>query len=173
MNSLPTHADYDALVCWAVRGDGEAAAFCKAVCAIVQCWDDLIDRDKPVSPETINRTLWTALVEMPRNPFYRRHFDLLNPLWVTGIQNWHAANSMEDSGTEPELEIAFIIRSCCADILVAAATCVGGYEWARVVTPAIHRICHSEGLRGYKENLIKQHVDSAKLQQLEQEVNHV
>jgi hypothetical protein len=134
-----------------------------AVCAIVQCWDDLIDKDKSVSPETINRTFWTALVELPRNPFYRRHFDVLNPLWITGIQNWHAANTFEAGGSEPELEIAFIIRSCCADFLLQAATCVGGYEWARIVTPAIHRVCHSEGLQGYKQNLIKQFREADKL----------
>jgi hypothetical protein len=168
-----TCANYEALVWWAVRGDADAAAFCLAVCSIVQCWDDLIDRDKPVSPEQINRAFWTALVEMPRNSFYRRFFDLLNPLWITGIQNWHAANFMEAGGTEPELEIAFIIRSCCADILIGAATCVGGYEWARTVTPSVHRVCHGEGLKGYKANLAKQYADAAQLLTQREAAAHV
>lgn len=159
----PTCANYEQLVAWVTRGDVEAARFCLDVCTIVQCWDDLIDRDKPVPPETINRTFWTALVELPRNPFYRRHFDVLNPLWITGIQNWHAANTFETGGSEAELEIAFIIRSCCADFLLQVATLVGGYEWARLVTPPIHRLSHGEGLRGYKENLIKQYADAKRL----------
>jgi hypothetical protein len=155
------HKTWDELISWAVCGDADAAAFCMMVCSIAQLWDDLIDKDKPIDPEHINRGFWIALVELPRNRFYQRHFEDLNPLWMVTIQNWHAANYMEAGGTEAELEIAFIIRSACADIVIQAALLVGGYEWARKVTPTIHRISHAEGLDGYKANLAKQFADAA------------
>jgi hypothetical protein len=131
--------------------------------SIAHCWDDLIDKDKPIDPEAINLAFWQALVDLPRNRFYQRHFDLLNPLFMTVIQNWHAANVMEKNGTAPDLEIAFIIRSGCVDLLIQAATLVGGYSHAREVTPVLHRIAHSDGLKGFKAKLKKQFADAQQI----------
>ena len=38
---------------------------------ILHTWDDLIDRDKPVSGEAIHQAFRAALVLLPANPFYR------------------------------------------------------------------------------------------------------
>jgi hypothetical protein len=159
------YAEYEKLVLQAVCGNHDAADFCITTYSIMHCWDDLIDKDKPVDPEAINLAFWQVLVVLPRNRFYQRHFDCLNPLFMTMIQNWHAANAMEKNGTDADLEIAFIIRSGCVDLLIQAATLVGGYSHAREVTPLIHRIAHSDGLAGFKANLAKQFADAAELAQ--------
>jgi hypothetical protein len=36
---------------------------------LIHIWDDLIDKDKPVSDEQINKAFLIALVYMPSNPF--------------------------------------------------------------------------------------------------------
>jgi hypothetical protein len=140
----------------AVRGHPEAAEFCITLVEILHTWDDLIDRDKPVSPEAINQAFWLALVELPLNPFYQVHFHDLIPCLMTAILNWHAANDMEATESEADKEIAFILRSSYADVVEQAARLVGGYDWARQVTPLIRREFHKEGYAGYRVNLTKQ-----------------
>jgi hypothetical protein len=140
----------------AVRGHPEAAEFCITLVEVLHTWDDLIDRDKPVSSEQINSAMWKALVEIPRNPFYQAHFHDLIPCLTTAILNWHAANLMEATESEADKEIAFTLRSSYADVVEQAAHLCGGYEWARQVIPLIRREFHREGYAGYRANLTKQ-----------------
>jgi hypothetical protein len=146
-----------------VRGHADAAEFCIVICEILHTWDDLIDKDKPVSPETINKTFWIALVDLPRNPFYQQHAHDLIPCLMLAIQNWHAANEMELNQSETDKEIAFILRSSYADVVIQAAFLVGGYEWARQITPKVRREFHKETYAGYRGNLEKQFSDAAQV----------
>jgi hypothetical protein len=145
----------------AVHGHPDAAAFLITLIEILHAWDDLIDRDKPVSPEMINWAFWRALVELPRNCFYQEHFHDLNPILGMAIQNWHAANLMESTESEADKEISFILRSAYADIVIQAAYLVGGYEWSRQVSVPVRREFHKEGYAGYRNNLAKQFNDAA------------
>jgi hypothetical protein len=147
----------------AVRGHADAIEFCITLVEVLHIWDDLIDKDKPVSPEKINQAFWKALVELPRNPFYAAHAHDLIPCLMTAIQNWHAANLMEATESEADKGIAFILRSSYADIVIQAAYLIGGCAWARVVTPKIRREFHREGYAGYRANLAKQFNDAAQL----------
>lgn len=146
-----------------VRGHPDATEFCILLIEILHVWDDLIDRDKPVSPEMINSTFWKSLIELPRNPFYQLHFHDLNPILSVAIQNWHAANSMEATELDADKEIAFILRSSYADLVIKAAYLIGGYHWARQVTPRIRREVHKEGYVGYRHNLAKQFTDAVNM----------
>jgi hypothetical protein len=148
-----------------VRGHSEAAEFCIMLIEVLHLWDDLIDRDKPILPEAINKAFWQALVELPRNSFYQEHFHDLIPCLMTAILNWHAANAMEATPSEPDKEIAFILRSSYADIVIQAAHLCGGYDWAIQITPLIRREFHKEGYAGYRINLAKQATDAANLTQ--------
>jgi hypothetical protein len=148
-----------------VRGHPDAAEFCITLVEVLHLWDDLIDKDKPVSPEAINKAFWQALVELPRNRFYQEHFHDLIPCLMTAIQNWHAANGMEETGSELDKEIAFILRSSYADIVIQAAHLTGGYDWARQITPLVRREFHKETYAGYRVNLAKQTADATELAQ--------
>jgi hypothetical protein len=146
-----------------LRSNSDATEFCCTLIEVLHTWDDLIDRDKPVSPEKINQAFWQALVELPRNPFYQQHFHDLIPCLMVAIQNWYAANAMEATESEADKAIAFILRSSYADIVIQAAYLIGGCAWARVVTPKIRREFHREGYAGYRANLTKQFNDAAQV----------
>lgn len=142
------------LIATVTRGDAEAAAFLEMVVEILHFWDDLVDRDQPITPDLINARMWQALILLPRNLFYRAHFSDLNPVLAIAIQNWICANSMEQDGYAPDdLPIAFIIRSSYVDLLVQVALIVGGYPWAAEVTPLVRRHAHRETYPGYITNL--------------------
>ncbi|MTJ81732.1 MAG: hypothetical protein F8N37_12040 [Telmatospirillum sp.] len=145
--------DFDEVAFRCLKGRRDAVVFIKMMCDILHTWDDLIDRDKPVDPEAINRAFFTALVTLPRDPFYAANFALLNPIVETAIYNWWTANLYEASSDEDRLRAAFILRSSYSDIATMCARIVGGPDWARTVGPEIHDHWHGEGWAKYLLNL--------------------
>jgi hypothetical protein len=127
------------LIRWALDGNEEAIAFVDAVSAISQTWDDLIDRDCDVSPEAINSMMWTALVELPNNPFYARHFGRLNTLVQQVIVDYLTADK----------RVSFILRDSLAGLIVHCSLLIGGYDWANAVAPAVRRYIHDEDFQAY------------------------
>ena len=58
----------------------DAALFVAMVFRVFHAWDDLIDRDVPLADEEINIAFYLAMVQIPRNPFYRANFAELSPI---------------------------------------------------------------------------------------------
>ncbi|HQR20134.1 MAG TPA: hypothetical protein PKV98_04670 [Burkholderiaceae bacterium] len=133
------------------RGDESAVQFMRLILAISNTWDDLIDRDQPMSERRINDMMWEALIELPANEFYARHQQSLHPLLAVAILNWHAANQMERS--YGDLEVAYILRSSFVDILAMVALLCGGRDHAQDMVPVIREATHHEGLAVYRVNL--------------------
>lgn len=137
----------------ALRGhQGALDAFLK-VRDILHFWDDLVDRDKVVGPDYINRAMFTALVALPSNPFWRAHQDSLLPILTNAVGNWHAANTFEAGDELRRLELAFVIRSDYANLLIHMAYLVGGYDWMMEVTPVIRDLWTEEDFAQYLRNL--------------------
>lgn len=134
-------------------GDKAAVAFNLLFVEILHAWDDLIDRDKPVSDEDIHEAFQRALVLLPANPFYRKHFEHLHPLIDVAILNWHAANALEATESHADKEIAFITRSDYLNVFVKSLLLVGGFNYARKVLPDVRRFWHGEGFTKYLLNL--------------------
>lgn len=135
------------------RGNVAAAQFLRTMFDIAHVWDDLIDRDVGVTPERIDAAFFNALVLLPRNEFYRQHFDLLNPLVISGIHNWYVANQLERTGDESDLRIAFVSRSGYIDLITQVAFLVGGGAWVAEIGPTIRRRVHEEGWEAYLKYL--------------------
>lgn len=135
------------------RGNESAAEFLRLVTDVAHVWDDLIDRDVDVDPETIDRALLTSLVFLPNNEFYRQNFNLLHPVLLAAVNNWRVANDLEAGGMEDDLRIAFITRSSYIDLALQTAFIVGGFDWARTVGPTLRRFVHAEGWEAYQSNL--------------------
>lgn len=137
-------------------GNAEAIQFVVRVFRALHVWDDLIDRDKPLTDDEINSVFWDLLVVLPTDPFYTRNIALLNSTLVNAIVNWHIANKLEREGDDKDKSIAFILRGAYIDILSASAFVVGGMEWIKAVGPAIRRWAHEETFTEYMENLRKE-----------------
>jgi hypothetical protein len=149
----------------AVRGNRDAAAFVADWFEVCHFWDDMIDRDKPVTPDFINLSMWRLLVAMPRNRFYRAHMDEFQPVISNAIINWHMANAMEAERRPDDMAPAFILRSSYVDVVVTAANIIGGPIWAADVALRLRRATHSETFAGYLKNLEKQDADAKRLEE--------
>lgn len=118
-----------------LKGHADAITFVLAVHDVVELWDDLIDQDKEITPETINRVFYRALIEIPRNGFYQAHFATLSPLIESAIFDWHTANAFEKAKTN--LETAYGLRCTLQSLTVMCARIIGGPSWAQAVNNEI------------------------------------
>lgn len=143
----------DTLLVDAMCGDTSAVEFVSALANVMHFWDDLIDKDKVLRDEDINRAMELALLTLPTNQFYQQHFWVLHPILRNAITNWHIATRIERSNDESTYPIAFILRSAAVDIITACATIIGGREHGIRVGHEVHLYTHREGMDGYLNNL--------------------
>lgn len=139
-------------ILYCLKGNQQAASFCQDVFSISQIWDDLVDRDNPVTDDQINRMMWKALIEIPRNPFFYNHSLELTQILEMVISDWLDANTLE-KGTHHEKDIAFVLRDSVGTILIQCARILGGYEWMREISADVRRYVYNETLIDYKRSL--------------------
>lgn len=136
-------------------GNVAAAQFCEDILFIAHVWDDQIDRDNARGDHDVD-TAWTkALIDIPRNPFYRAHFDLLSPIMAMAINHWRASRAYEadPKACLTRLGVAFTIRSSYMDVLIMCAMIVGGHDYGLDAEFKLREIFHREGLRAYRDKL--------------------
>ncbi|MBI4293630.1 MAG: hypothetical protein HY661_19310 [Betaproteobacteria bacterium] len=131
------------------RGDEAAVELAFMLARISHIWDDLIDKDKPVSDHQVNAAFWLALVGVPANPFYQQHSEDLRPVMASGILNYAAANALERRGDLHSLEIAHVIRYSIADTVLLMATLAGGYAWGMEVASDLRLLCQKDTFWNY------------------------
>jgi len=153
MASAPALNTMEDRIRFALHGHEPAVRFFLLLRDTLHFWDDLIDRDRVITPEHINISMFNALIELPSNPFYRQFQDQLQPVLVNAFANWHAANKFESEQNLKNLEVAFVIRSDYANILIQCAYIVGGYEWMTKMTPFIRSTWTDEDFKTYVLNL--------------------
>jgi hypothetical protein len=138
-----------------MRGHQGAADFIELIVELLHFWDDLVDRDHPVTDDTINDRMFKALITLPRNPFYMSNFSVLNTVLMNAITNWHVANKFERDHPDDEyrMRIAYILRSSYVDLITTSALLVGGTAWAIEVGEMIRLYAHKETYEGYLDNL--------------------
>ena len=137
-------------------GNQEAVHFLEDITEVLHLWDDLIDRDQVLTDASINKTMWKALVALPRNSFYAQNFLALNTVLVAAIVNWEIATGMErdPAATSNDEVIAFIIRSSYIDLVTLVAVLCGGPEHAVTIMREARQLWHDEGLVGYRQSLV-------------------
>lgn len=136
---------------YAFKGNQAAVDYVLMVSRVADVWDDLVDKDKPVSDEAINDAFWKLAIELPANPFYLANMADLRPVMATGITNWMVANRMERSKemNHRAIEIAHVIRYGIADVAIMAALLCGGQEWAAEVGPELRLRSQKSDLNEY------------------------
>jgi hypothetical protein len=116
-----------------LKGNPDAISYCLLILRIAHTWDDLIDRDKVVSDDTIHTAFWAALIDLPQNPFYAQHFHRLHPIMQVGILSWKTATTLERSATYEHKLMAFSLRCAICDVITMCALILGGPRWAEMV----------------------------------------
>lgn len=133
----------DAAAVWFVRQFGD----------ICEVFDDLVDKDKPVTDADLARTLFVALTELPVNPFFDRYKTQLIPIIVTGINAWLDANTLE-KGSQNDRVFSYVLRDWYAEVIAYVIYLCRGREYMRQVSMDVrHFFTHHETLEQYRENL--------------------
>lgn len=129
-------------------GNNEAVRFVRDVAYVTQVWDDLIDRDRPVTPERINSAFERLLIGVPRNGFYREFMAELQPLIEQMVVDWYTANSME-LGSKQDQMAAWMLRDSFTAVVVRVAILCGGWAWGVEQSVEIRRAVHDEPFDEY------------------------
>lgn len=138
---------------YAFKGNASAVEYVLMIARVADVWDNLRDRDVPVSGKDIDDAFWMLAVEIPRNAFFQAYANELLPVTATGIVNWLVANRLESRDERRAIEIAHVIRYSIADVLLMATLLCGGREWAEEVGPELRLRSQRSDLNEYINSL--------------------
>lgn len=134
-------------------GDPHAVRFILLFSDACELWDDLIDGDKPISPDHVHRAFFSLLTELPLNPFFDRFKPQLIPLLITGINAWMDANDLE-KGDSNDRVFAYVLRDWYMEFVSYVIYLTRGHDYLRRNSLSIRRFfTHHETLGAYLEKL--------------------
>jgi len=116
-------------------GNHDAYLMYQMLVELAHTWDDLVDQDKPVTPEAINRAFMMPLFYLPANAFYRSIQDQVLPMWLKVCAGYVVANHFEKVGHEHGLEIGHALRYAAGNIVAYAIIACIGYKAAIEILP--------------------------------------
>ena len=139
-------------------GNQDALNMFRAFVDLSHIWDDLIDRDKPVPADAVNRAFLTCLVYLPANPFYRAIQDQILPMWLVVVSAYETANTFEKQKDAHGIEIAHSLRYAAGNIIAYAVhVCLGAQE-AKNVLPEVWKAVFYERFDDYRKEHLSESV---------------
>lgn len=133
--------------------DPHALSFFIAFGDICELFDDIIDRDKPISDDHAVRVLFTVLTELPLNPFFEQYKRNIIPIIITGINAWLDANQLE-KGSRNDQVFAYVLRDWYVELLSFIIYALRGRDYMRSVSMEIRQFfTHHETLEQYLEKM--------------------
>jgi len=132
-------------------GNQDALNMYRAFVNLAHTWDDMIDRDKPVSADDVNRAFLTCLVYLPANPFYRAIQDQILPMWLVVVSSYETANTFEKAKDPHGIEIAHSLRYAAGNIIAYAVHVCLGAEKTKEVLPEVWKAMFYERFDDYRK----------------------
>jgi purine-cytosine permease-like protein len=132
-------------------GNQDALNMYRAFVNLAHTWDDMIDRDKPVSADDINRAFLTCLVYLPANPFYRAIQEQIMPMWLVVVSSYETANAFEKAKDPHGIEIAHSLRYAAGNIIAYAVHVCLSTEKAKEVLPEVWKAMFYERFDDYRK----------------------
>lgn len=126
--------------------DPDALAFLRTLNTAVNVWDDLIDRDAPCGEDRIHAGFLAAMVEIPRNPFYQRHQQELQPCIEAAICDWIASIDMQRDPNPEMRGRAHVLRFSGLAVWLMCARICGGMQAGIDAALALRRAIPNETL---------------------------
>lgn len=127
----------------------DAVDFAHTLWRAVQAWDDIVDEGKS---EEANDLFQWIMFRKEYHPFYAAHGPVLSPVMLSAFLQWQAANVLEKSSDDEDLNKAYMLRAGIYTVYLAMAWIVGGNQWAVEIGPEIYRT-YGETLPGFKKEM--------------------
>jgi hypothetical protein len=132
-------------------GNKEALVMYQMLADLSHTWDDLIDKDKPVSDDNINNAFLICLVYLPGNSFYRSIQYHILPMWIAVISAFQTANKFEKDKEPHGVEIAHGLRYTAGNIMAYAIHVCVGAEKAKLYIPEMWKDVVAERFDEYRK----------------------
>ncbi len=132
-------------------GNQDALNMYRAFVSLLHTWDDMVDKDRDVGENDINRAFLTCLVYLPANPFYRAIQDQILPMWLTVVSSYETANKFERDKDPHGIEIAHSLRYAAGHIVAYAVHVCLGPEKAKEVLPEVWKSMFYERFDDYRK----------------------
>jgi hypothetical protein len=122
---------------------------------LAHTWDDLVDKDKLVSEDKINKAFFICLVSLPSNQFYKYIQNAVLPMWVTIISSYQTANKFEKDKDVHGIEISHNLRYAAGHIIAYAVHVCVGPEMAKEIMPDVWKDIVHERFDDYRNEVLK------------------
>ena len=136
--------------------DDNAYSFFMQVSEAYEFWDDLLDKDKPISDSRINSVMFTLMVILPSNPFFIAHRGNLLPFLTGIINSWaHLVPKLEANELVSKKTV-YAVRRCITnniDFLLYIIFLVHGMSYVSQISNEIADFAIA------KEELFAEYVD--------------
>ena len=133
------------------KGDADLIELHELISELTNIWDDLIDKDKPVSDSQINKAFKIALIKLPSNPVYKQ-LDVAMPFfWGMAISSYETANFFEKNNVERELEISHGLRNQVVHILSAGVRLKFNEDESQEIIRELWRFIFEDSIDDYKK----------------------
>ena len=132
-------------------GNEDALNMFRMLVDLAHTWDDLVDKDNPLSETEINNSFLICLVYLQANPFYQKIQPQIWPMWLTVVSAYETANKFEKDKDEHGIEIAHTLRYAAGHIIAYAVHVCVGAEKAKEVLPEIWKNIVHERYDDYRK----------------------
>ena len=135
-------------------GNPDGVDILKMFTLLLHTWDDIVDKDKEVSEDQINKVFAICLIYLPLNNLYRQIQYQIIPMWITIISSYETANKFERDKDEHGIEISHGLRYAAGNIIAYAIYVCVGPEKAKEFIPEMWKTVVFERFDDYlKEHL--------------------
>lgn len=110
------------------KGDPNAVGMCAAWYQFAHVLDDLVDRDKPVSPDEVGTLMLGVIEGLAGNPFFQANAAHLLPVMRLGALNWVESERLRQSEDVREKLSAEVYKSIYQEVFWLTAGLCGGVK---------------------------------------------
>lgn len=110
------------------NGDEDAFRFMWTFWSFTHLYDDLVDRDRPVTAEQAAGEFVSLLTTLLYNPFFVQHKDTLFPMIVSMFNRWVDGDLWEQSDQLFDQVASSVIRCGDVDLYHIVAFLTGGWD---------------------------------------------
>lgn len=135
------------------KGDTAAIELSFMLLDVAHTWDDLVDKDKPVSKDDIDKAFLYSIQCIPLHKYWT---PALHTMLSSTYLNWCAASEIECSLTSSKNDIAkaWMLRAGLYDIFKMLTMQIYGIDWAKQCTKTIW-LFYGETLSNFTSEVLK------------------
>lgn len=120
---------------------------------VAHTWDDLVDKDKRVSKDDIDKAFLYSLQCIPMHKYWT---PAMHSMLTSVYLRWHAANEIESdvTSTEDDIAKAWMLRASLYDLFEMLTLQIHGIDWAKQCARTL-RLYYGEKLTNFTSEVMK------------------